>query len=143
EPLTQGTLPAGAELADFTQELWGAEAVYQRGRVTLRGEAMADVWELPNLDERPRDLSYYLEGSVKLSAGLFAAARFGELCFSRLAHSVRGEDAWYRAVRRVQLGLGCRVLRSLELRGEYMFSQTLDGADPRDDLVSVQVWWGF
>lgn len=143
EPLTQGTLPAGAELTDFAQELWGAEAVYQRGRITVRGEAMADEWELPNLTERPGDLSYYLEGSVKLSAGLFAAARFGELRFSRLEHSVRGEEAWDRDVRRVQLGLGYRVLRSLELRGEYMFSRTLEGADPRDDLVSVQVWWGF
>jgi len=143
EPLTQGTLPDGAELTDFTQELWGAEAVYQRGRITLRGEAMLDEWELPNLTERPRDFSYYLEGSAKLSAGLFAAARWGELRFSRLEHSVRGEEAWDRDVRRVQLGLGYRLLRSLELRGEYMSTRTLEGVDPRDDLLSVQVWWGF
>ena len=45
-------------------------------------------------------------------------------------------------MRRIQIGAGYRLLRNTELRAEYLVSRT-DGADPRDNLLSLQWWWEF
>jgi class 3 adenylate cyclase len=146
QELRAGTLPAGTELSDFLQTVWGGEAVFARGPATIRAEAFTNQWELPNVPDDVRDLSYSVEAALKLTAGLFAAARFGEIRFNQLSAppgGARGAEDWDHDVRRLQLGAGYRLLRNTEFRLEYLFSRSDAPNDPRDDLFSVQWWWSF
>jgi class 3 adenylate cyclase len=142
EPLISGTLPAGAALEDFVQETVAFDAAYERGRTSLRAELFLNRWEVPNLPEDPLDTSFYVEGTTHLSAGLFLAARYGEIRYSRM-----GEDSlavpWDLDQRRLQLGGGYRIVHNAEIRAEYLINDTAGAADPRDNLLSVQVWWAF
>lgn len=141
DELRQGTLPPGAELDDFFQEILGAEAVFARGPATVRAEAFSDRWNVPNIGDDVRDLSYSIEGKLKLTPGLFAAARFGEIRFNELAGPT-GAERWDHNIRRLQFGAGYRLLRNTEIRAEYLLSRT-ERNDPRDNLFSVQWWWAF
>jgi class 3 adenylate cyclase len=145
QELRAGTLPAGTELSDFLQTVWGGEAVFARGPATLRAEAFTNQWELPNIPDDVRDLSYSVEAAYKLTAGLFAAARFGEIRFNELSElpGVRPAEDWDHDIRRIQLGAGYRFLRNTEFRVEYLFSRTAGANDPQDDLFSLQWWWSF
>ncbi|MGH7555293.1 MAG: hypothetical protein ACREMQ_20000, partial [Longimicrobiales bacterium] len=145
QELRAGMLPAGTELSDFLQTVWGGEAVFARGPATLRAEAFTNQWELPNVPDDVRDFSYSVEAAYKITAGLFAAARFGEIRFNELSElpGVRAAEDWDHDIRRIQLGAGYRFLRNTEFRVEYLFSRTDGPADPQDDLFSLQWWWSF
>jgi hypothetical protein len=139
--IASGTLPAGTEPDDFAQQVWNAEVVFRRGRTTLRGEAFIDRWEVPNLADDPRDVSWYLEAVQGVRAGLDVALRFNEIRFPAMsAGGVSGE--WDHDVRRLQLGASYRILRNTGVKLEAMLNRTA-GEDPRDDLFSIQWWWAF
>lgn len=134
-------LPAGTDLDEFDQRMIGAEVIFQRGLTTLRAEAFVNRWDVPNITQDVRDVAYSVEGKIKLTPGLFAAARYGELRFNELSAASRTED-WDHDTRRFQLGGGYRLLRNSELRAEYLINRT-SGDDPRDNLFSLQWWWAF
>jgi hypothetical protein len=139
--IASGVLPAGASTGEFAQQIWNAEVVFRRGRTTLRGEAFIDRWEVPNLSDDPRDVSWYIEGVQGVSAGLDLAVRFNEIRFPAIsANGVTGE--WDHDVRRLQLGAAYRIMRNTGVKLEAMLNRTA-GNDPRDDLFSIQWWWAF
>jgi len=140
-PIEEGTLPAGTHATDFLQKIWNAELVFARGRTTMRSELFIDSWEVPNLQDDPGDVSWYLESSWKAAAGLIIAARWSEIRFQHLDGDTTA-GPWDHDVRRLQLGAGYRILHNTGIRVEYLRGWTR-GIDPRDDLVSVQVWWDF
>ncbi|HYJ78129.1 MAG TPA: adenylate/guanylate cyclase domain-containing protein, partial [Longimicrobiaceae bacterium] len=67
EDAAEGPFPAARGPEDYLQELWGFEAAFTRGGVEARAELLLDRWEVPNLADDPRDVSYYAEARVKLS----------------------------------------------------------------------------
>jgi class 3 adenylate cyclase len=139
--IESGLLPAGKEPDDFVQAIWNGEVVFRRGRTTLRGEAFIDRWEVPNLDDDPRDISWYMEGVHGLTAGLDIAARWSEIRFPTLnAGGLTGE--WDHYVGRLQMGAGYRILRNTGVKIEAMLNRT-SGPDPRDNLFAIQWWWAF
>ncbi len=137
----EGPLPDRAEPHDFDQEIWNAEAVFARGRTTVRGEIFFDRWQVPNLSTDPRDFSWYVETQYKATAGLSLAARWNELRFNDL-DTATGTQPWDRNVKRLQVGAGYRILRNTGILAEYVVNRTAD-ADPRDNLFAVQWWWAF
>jgi adenylate cyclase len=139
--IEEGPLPAGNEPHDFDQEIWNAEAVFSRGRTTLRGELFVDRWQVPNLATDPRDIAWYLEAQYKATAGLLLAARWNEIRFNDLTANATSQ-AWDRNVRRLQIGAGYRILRNTGIVAEYLVNRTAD-IDPRDNLFAVQWWWSF
>jgi class 3 adenylate cyclase len=141
--VAESALPPGTRIGDFTQETWGAEVAFLRGLTMLRGELFVDRWRWPHLDVTPVDVSFYLEGKLKLVPGAFATARAGEIRFSRLRGETVGREEWDYPVRRLQLGAGYRLLRNVELRAEYLLARTSGPVDPHDDLLSLQGWWTF
>jgi adenylate cyclase len=151
EPTVAGSLDPGRRAHDYVQEIFGVGGVYALGRTTVRAEAFADRWEVPNVPESAWDLSYYLEGEVRVRAGLYAAARFGEIRFNKLDEAsgagaaYAGDEArWDYNTRRLQLAAGYRLARNAGVRAEYMLNRTArPGGDPSDDLFSVQLWWEF
>ena len=136
-------LPAGAEIGDYVQELWGFEAAYARGPVEVRGELVLDRWEVPNVTDDPRDVSWYGEAKVKLSPGLFAAARYSAIRFDHLDDGLGNDVLWDYPVDRVQLAAGYRLSRTTELRAEYMLNSTDAPPHASDDLFSVRWSWSF
>jgi hypothetical protein len=76
-----------------------------------------------------------------VTGGLDLAARFSEIRFPTMsADGASGE--WDHDVRRLQLGASYRILRNTGVRLETMLNRTA-GADPPDDLLSIQWWWAF
>jgi len=136
-------LPAGEAIDHFFQELWGLEAAFARGPVEARAELIRDSWDVPNVPEYPRDVSWYGEAKVKLSPGLFAAARYSGIRFSRLADGAGNEVPWDYAVDRVQLAAGYRLSRTTEVRAEYMLNSTDAPPHVGNDLFSVRWSWSF
>ena len=137
----EGVLPLGTAREDYVQEIWNAEAVFRRGRTTLRAELFLDRWEVPNLDHDPRDVSWYVESRYNVTAGLFVATRWNETRFNRLPLNGSAE-AWDHDVRRLQMGAGYRFVQNAGVRAEYVVNRTRP-VDPRDDLFAVQWWWAF
>ena len=136
-------LPAGQEVSHYFQELWGLEAAFARGPVEARAELIYDTWDVPNVEEYPRDLSWYAEAKVKLSPGLFAAARYSGIRFNRLDGGGAAQVEWDYPVDRVQIAGGYRLSRTTEVRAEYMLNATDAPPHENDDLFSVRWSWTF
>lgn len=136
-------LPAGRGVDHYAQVLWGFEGTFARGPVEARGELLLDRWDVPNLADYPRDVSFYLESKVKLTAGLFAAARYSGIRFDRIDDGAGGQARWDYPVDRLQLAAGYQLGRSTELRAEYMLNSTDAPPAGSDDLFAVRWSWSF
>jgi adenylate cyclase len=152
EPTVVGDLDPGARPQDYMQEIFGVGGTYAIGRTIVRAEAFADRWEVPNVPDDAWDLSYYVEGEQRVMAGLYAAARFGEIRFNRLgggfgagsSDDAAGDLRWDYDTRRLQLAAGYRLARNAGVRAEYMINRTANPrGDPSDNLFSVQLWWDY
>lgn len=150
EPAIEGTahFPADWWYESYIQELVAAEVVYAIGAWTVRGEGVADRWEVPNVPENVWDFSYYVEAQRNMATGAYLAARFGQILFNELGggggYVVGGDNRWDYPVTRLQLAGGYRLLRNVGLQAEYMLNHTADPrGDPSDDLLSVQLWWQY
>lgn len=146
DPQVGNPIPDGADFRDFVQEVFGLDVAFTRGRHALRAEAFFNRWEVPNVPDDPRDISWYAEGSTRLLPGLFAAARYGEIHFNRMGGGTPAHPQparWDFTQRRLQIGAGYRIVGNAELRAEYSINRTAGTDDPADDLLSIQWWWRF
>ncbi len=136
-------LPPGEPISHYLQEIWGFEASFARGPVEARGELLLDRWDVPNVTDSPRDVSFYAETKVKLTPGLFAAARYSGIRFDRISNGAGGEERWDYPVDRMQLAAGYRLGRTTEVRAEYMLNATDAPPAGNDDLFAVRWSWQF
>jgi class 3 adenylate cyclase len=140
-----GTWPSGTDVDSWLQKIWGVNAELVWGRTQVRAEAFHDLWQVPNLREDAIDLSWFVEVSHRFLPGLHAALRYGRIEFNRLA--VMGEgtrEEWDFPVERWQAALGYRIDRYWEIRAEYLRNRTGgELPDPRDNLLSLQLRWGY
>ena len=141
--LSGAPLPAGEGIDHYFQEIWGFEASFARGPVEARGELLLDRWDVPNVTDYPRDVSFYAESKVKLTPGVFAAARYSGIRFSRISNGAGGRERWDYPADRLQLAAGYRLGRTTEVRAEYMLNSTDAPPAGNDDLVSVRWSWQF
>jgi hypothetical protein len=127
---------AGSEThgTSFPQTAWGADAEYSRHYYLVRVEAIVSAWDLPIAPapalQRPlsgplRATSTSIEGRYKLRPGLYAAARYDRLGFSKIT-SARETLPWDSPVRRVEIGGGYSIQRNLVLKLSYQHN-TRDG----------------
>jgi class 3 adenylate cyclase len=140
---TLNPLPPGGGVGHYAQVLWGFEATYARGPVEARGELLLDRWDVPNLPDYPRDVSFYAETKVKLAPGLFAAARYSGIRFDEIGNGAGGRERWDYPADRLQLGAGYRLGRSTEIRAEYMLNSTDAPPAGSDDLFAVRWTWSL
>jgi class 3 adenylate cyclase len=142
DELRGAPLAPGEEISEYFQELWGFEAAFARGPVEAKGELLLDRWYVPNAGY-PRDVSFYGESKVKLTPGLYAAARYSGIRFDRMSNGTGGREAWDYPVDRVQLAAGYRLGRTTEVRAEYMLNSTDAPPAGNDDLFAVRWSWQF
>ena len=126
----------------FTQQIFGAELLFQLYHTQVRAEAFHDTWEY--LDAEPiHDISWSVEARQEFFQNAFLAGRFGQIRFSDVELAGEGSEPWDHNVQRAQIAAGYRFASNAEIRGEYL-AQTNDGpVDRDDDLISVQLWWAF
>jgi hypothetical protein len=94
-----------------SQTAWGADVEYSRAYWLARAEAVWSEWDVPTLNTRVRALGVFAEGRYKLRPGLYAAARFDRLGFSRVLG-----NTWDAPVRRFEVGGGWQILRYVLLK---------------------------
>ncbi|HYH79482.1 MAG TPA: adenylate/guanylate cyclase domain-containing protein [Longimicrobium sp.] len=140
---TLSPLPAGEDVSHFLQEMWGLDASFARGPLEARGELLVDSWDVPNVPDYPRDVSFYAETKVKLTPGLFAAVRYSGIRFDRIDNGSGAQERWDHPVDRLQLAAGYRLGRATEIRAEYMLSSTDAPPAGSDDLFAVRWSWSF
>jgi hypothetical protein len=133
----RGSVEEG-QLNSYKQKTWEVEFLFERGKTVVRGEVFHDTWDVPNVWDRPKDVSGYVEIKQKFVPGLYGALRYGTIRYNEIRLSSGETEAWDFDVRRWQAALGYRVSRNLEVRGEYMWNHTDGLQDPRDDLFSLQ-----
>jgi adenylate cyclase len=139
-------LATGDAAGRYDQAIWGFDASVARGPVQMHAEAFIDRWEVPNVEDYPRDYSYYLEGRVQMGARTFAAARYAAIRFNEISSGIptaAGELPWDYDAERVELAGGFHTGRNTELRAEYLFNL---GGQPNvgsSNLLSVQWSYGF
>jgi hypothetical protein len=137
-----GTVPPPAEsYRDFDQEIFSADFAWARGPMMFRAEAMLDLWEVPAVQERLRDLSYTAELQWDLRAGLSAAARFGMIDFRPLQAGTASPEDWDRDVYRVEASLGYRLVRNAGVMLSA-YQQNVRGADGTY-LGGIRLWYAF
>jgi hypothetical protein len=151
EKLAFGSYPEGESADEFTQTLLGAEATYAREHLEIHGEFFYDEWYVPNVIDRPTDYSYYVESKLKLSPGLFIAARAAQIRFNRLQSPRFAERdplgdpppspklLWDYPCSRLELGAGYHFTSALTIRGQYQWTLQDRPRDLPDNLFSLQL----
>lgn len=107
----------------LTQTAWGTDVEYSRDHYLVRLETVLASWRLPRvrspfIDTPLRALGTSVEGRYKVRPGLYAAARWDHLGFSRVAGSA-ATRTWDAPVTRVEAGFGYMLDRNVILKGSY------------------------
>jgi hypothetical protein len=103
----------------FLQRAYGLDAEYSRGYWLVRAEGVWSAWDMPAIGEPRvegplRAGAVSVEGRYKLMPGLYAAARFDHLAFSRpQGMSV----SWDAPVTRFEYGAGYHIRRNVLVKG--------------------------
>ena len=156
EYLTRGAvaaLPLAAREASRAQQAFGADAEFSRGHWLLRGEAVLSRWAVPAL-EQPfvasplRAFGVFVEARRKLRPGLFAAARYDHVGFSRVAGSpgyastMPITTSWDAPVSRVEVGAGFSLRHNLLLKAAVQ-QNWRQGAERSERVAAAQTLFWF
>lgn len=142
EELTRGTFPAGRDRWYYLQTLVSVEATWARGPVMIRGEAVHDEWEVPNVPEAPVELGGNVEVQADLAAGLFVGVRAGVLDFRPVEVSTGTRD-WDYDVERYEASLGYRLDRNAGILASWASQSGRSTLERAESLLAVRLWWAF
>jgi hypothetical protein len=136
-------LPADAASRQYRQRAFGTDVEVSRDYWLIRTELVTTDWRLPALaqpfiDEPLRATFWLTEGRYKLAPGLYAAARYDRLAFTRVQSS-RGPVTWDADVWRVETGAGYSLRRNLVLKGSYQYNRREGGYVQASHLGAAQV----
>ena len=125
---------------DLEQTAWELDAEYSRGYGLIRVEALWTRWDAPAPIGGPLSANAIsIEGRYKLLPGLYAAARFDHVGFSRLA----GGQTWDAPVMRFEGGGGYNIRRQVQLKAVYQYNRRDNGAMKSLGLVAGQLLFWF
>jgi len=131
----------------YDQRAFGVDAETSWGCWLLRGELVANSWELPPLDQ-PRitdplgAVSGYLEAKVRMGPRFYAAARGDQLRFSTI-QGTTGAQTWDANVSRVEFGVGYTIRRGLLVKASMMNNWRDGGSVRQSRLAAVQALLWF
>ena len=104
---------------------------------------MSTDWQLPALGtpaitSPPRATAWLTEGRYKLAPGLYVAARYDRMLFSRIETS-QGSMTWDADLWRVEAGAGYSVRRNVLLKGSWQYNRRDGGRTTTANLAAAQV----
>jgi hypothetical protein len=114
---------------EFTQQALGGDIEYSRDYYLLRFETIVSDWRVPvvrapQLKLPLRAVSASAEGRYRIVPGLYAAARFDRLGFSRITGTaVQGTLPWDAPVTRMEIGSGWSIQRNLLVKLSYQHNK--------------------
>jgi len=142
-------VPAAARRGSRAQQAFGADAEFSRGHWLVRGEGVVSRWALPALQppfvSSPlRAWGVFVEARRKLRPGLFAAARYDHVGFSRITGSpgYGSTTTWDAPVSRLEAGAGFSLRRNLLLKAAVQ-QNWRQGAERSEKVAAVQTLFWF
>ncbi|MDZ7292865.1 MAG: hypothetical protein ONB44_23850 [candidate division KSB1 bacterium] len=130
------------ERPDPQQLLYDVDFSYERGHLSIFGEAVWNRWDSPVDDNRFKARGYYLETKYKFHPHFFVALRVASLQFNAIRFPDGIERAWEDDLRRYEWGLGYYFAR--ETLGKLVYQKNVtERVDIRDDYVALQLSSGF
>lgn len=149
----EDAIPATARQGSYAQRALGADAEFSRGHWLLRGEGIVSRWSIPELQapfvSSPLQAwGLFLEARRKLRPGLFAAARYDHVGFSRITGSpgygstLPTTLSWDAPVSRVETGLGFSLRRNLLLKAAVQRNWR-QGAERPETIAAAQTLFWF
>jgi hypothetical protein len=138
----ESDLPSGHGLGDYNQITLNYNTSYAWHRWQLWGEVFLTRFEVPNVGKADV-LSYYLEANYKITAGLFAAARWNQQLFGTVSDGFGGSQTWGNDAISIDLALGYRFTRHLQAKLQYSFNHRDGPLQQGQQLVATQVTLKF
>jgi hypothetical protein len=130
--------PAGRDRGDYLQSTFGADARYEWRRLQLWAEVFASRFEVPNVGDADT-LAWYLEAKYKLTASLFAAARWNQQFFGKVNDGLGGEQRWDDDGWRIDAALGWRFTHHVQAKLQYSYTREDGNLQQGEQLVAAQV----
>ena len=136
-------LPARHAGRQYRQQALGADAEISHAYWLVRTELVSTDWQLPALGtpaitSPPRATAWLTEGRYKLAPGLYVAARYDRMLFSRIETS-QGSMTWDADLWRVEAGAGYSVRRNVLLKGSWQYNRRDGGRTTAANLAAAQV----
>ena len=137
-PDASGSLPPGKSVSDYNQYTLASDVSYALRRWQWWAEVFLSRFEVPNVGNADV-LAYYLEAKYKITAGLFAAARWNQELFGKVSDGTGGEQPWGNDMYRIDVALGYRFTRHLQTKLQYSFGHRNASLQQGEQLVAAQV----
>ena len=137
--VAQSTLPAGTDLNDFDQTIWGVDAAFAHGSWQVWSELIHSTFDVPRVGN-VAVLVGYVETKYKITAQTWAALR--------LNHSWYGDNpalstSWDRNATGVDAGLGYRINMRIEAKLQYSYNHQQSPDNEGHHLVAAQMVMKF
>lgn len=149
DDIVGSSLPAGARVEDFEQEIIGLALEYEIRHLIVIAEAVRNRWGSPYItdaDGRVDDLDVdgaYVEVRQKLGPGLYAAGRWSRLRFGRIDDGTGSGRpvSWDRNVDRLEMSLGYWLNESTLVKSGIQLNDLHAGTAYADDdhVVGTQL----
>ncbi|MFN0149156.1 MAG: hypothetical protein ACKVU1_00410 [bacterium] len=142
-------LPEGARVEDFKQTATALSLDWSVGHAALFAEVIDNTFESPWINEDLETIAWYAEGKYTFLPGAYAAARFDQLRFGKIAYEdpetfQMRRDSWDIDVQRVETALGYWVTPGLLTRFDVQFwDQGGGGWNTTQTLAALQAVVAF
>lgn len=137
-PETSNALPFGKTINDYNQFTLGYDVSYAWRHWQWWGEVFLTRFQVPNVGNADL-VSYYVEAKYKITAGLFAAARWNQELFGNISNGTGGQESWGNDMYRIDLALGYRFTQHLQTKVQYSFGHRNAALQQGEQLVAAQV----
>jgi hypothetical protein len=135
-------LPPGKSISDYDQYTLGYDVSYAWHSWQLWGEVFFTRFEVPNVGNADL-VGYYVEAKYKITAGLFAAARWNQELYGTVSDGLGGRETWGNDMYRIDVALGYRFTRHLQSKIQYSFGHRDSSLQQGEQLVAAQVTLRF
>ena len=137
-PEVSDALPPGKSIRDYNQFTLGYDLSYAWHRWQWWGEVFLTRFEVPNVGNADL-VAYYVEVKYKITAGLFAAARWNQELFATVSDGMGAQEPWGNDMYRVDFALAYRFTRHLQTKLQYSFGHRDAALQQGEQLVAAQV----
>ncbi len=135
-------LPPGKSIGDYNEFVFDYDVSYAWHRWQWWGEVFLTRFQVPNVGNADL-VGYYLEAKYKITASLFAAARWNQELYGMINHGLGGQEPWGNDMYRIDLALGYRLTRHLQGKVQYSFGHREAALQQGEQLVAAQVTMRF
>jgi hypothetical protein len=138
--LTEGAanaLPPGKSISDYDQFTVGYDLSYARRQWQWWAEVFFSRFQVPNVGNADL-VAYYIEAKYKITAQLFAAARWNQELFGTVNDGMGGQEPWGNDMFRIDVALGYRFTRHLQGKLQYSFGHRNASLQQGEQLVAAQ-----